>query len=962
MATNKRKNSGKKTSTNSPKKRKTTASSSHHHNTPTSPSSSEADDGGQGVAAAGQPPAAIAAATNSSSNSSDGVACNSSNDSSIITHYFSQQQQQQPQSASSLLSATSGESLPVDKQWRDGKNALEESKKKARSAGGNIMSDTWKHYYISVFKNIKTKRFRAKCRYCGHELEGKNERLLSHSEICEKIPLGMKEEVLCMRTLMPRKMEQKKPGVISSAYTVEEARTDNFKSSPTISNFFDVKELPRDQAELADTLLTRALVDSGVPFSFVENWFFRRFIELIRPAYDPPSKWQLIYNLIPKEYAVCTLATGKVLSSLSDLTLSLDGWEDRRGRSIYAFLASTSQLERPYVLDIIDISHLRHTAEILKDQTVIVLDRLGLSLEKSFRAIVTDNPSTMVKMRRLLTADYPNMLDLRCFAHAVNLLASGYLRHPIAKDTLKKSCRLVSYFRSSHFWCDKLRSWAKSNKISRYLESFCETRWYSVSKVFLSVNVYEPGFRHCLQYRESNRDSPKIPRDVIDIINDRLHFGNNEACSALMTIVADTIAVIEHRKMTLGECLFNYLNLYQKTRSIRMNSLYSDLKNHCISVIKSRFDEYFVGPVYALAMFLHPKYKSLASSKEYGLKEVYEDILQFAMAWKFTKKEAKEIWQSLSEYYNGNGYFADFTCDENDPFLWWDSVKSRQPGICALKKFAMTVTKLVPHVADTERLFSVLGYHHSKSRSNLSAITLKKIGQVKGYLESIKKEEMAQAKKEEETMKGSTKKPGKKSRVSRVSLTGGDNPDVINLVENDVSINPGRVQEQEVYGPRLQGREDPPCDDSTSMAYELEQELGAADNNLPEVFAGVSSDSFSEREHRAAATMLDLWLSGLLQSQEEQEDDPVSSQAWDDLPAPTPQASPQVPKRGWKGVLSSRKSIADLFDMDHRSFSDDDTTAQEKIRDGDDKQCSDDDSVNWDVEELSNLAAATSST
>ena len=147
------------------------------------------------------------------------------------------------------------------------------------------------------------------------------------------------------------------------------------------------------------------------------------------------------------------------------------------------------------------------------------------------------------------------------------------------------------------------------------------------------------------------------------------------------------------------------------------------------------------------------------------------------------------------------------------------------------------------------------------------------------------------------------------------------------------------------------------------MAYELEQELGAADNNLPEFFAGVSSDSFSEREHRAAATMLDLWLSGLLQSQEEQEDDPVSSQALDDLPAPTPQASPQVPKRGWKGVLSSRKSIADHFDMDHRAFSDDDTTAQEKIPDGYDKHCSDDDSVNWDIEEMmSKLAAATTST
>jgi len=77
---------------------------------------------------------------------------------------------------------------------------------------------------------------------------------------------------------------------------------------------------------------------------------------------------------------------------------------------------------------------------------VKVLERLGLRLDITFRAVVTDNPAVMVKMRRLLTADYPNILDLCCFAHAVNLIASDFLKHEKAKSMLKASCRLVSYF------------------------------------------------------------------------------------------------------------------------------------------------------------------------------------------------------------------------------------------------------------------------------------------------------------------------------------------------------------------------------------------------------------------------------------------------------------------------------------------------------------------------------------
>ena len=240
--------------------------------------------------------------------------------------------------------------------------------------------------------------------------------------------------------------------------------------------------------------MTKAIIDGGIPFSFIENIFFRRFMKSVLPAFNLPSKWKMINKLLPQQAALCSIQMLEEREGQKHLTLSLDGWEDRKGRSIFAFIASCRDLKQPFILDIVDLSSMRHTAENLKDQTVQVLQRLGIGMKK-FRAVVTDNPAVMQKFRRLLTSDYPHMIELRCFAHAVDLPVSGYLRNGIPKNALKKSCRLISHFNGSQYWSAAISSWAKTNGINHKLKTFCKTRWYSVVNVFPSVHEHEPAFR-----------------------------------------------------------------------------------------------------------------------------------------------------------------------------------------------------------------------------------------------------------------------------------------------------------------------------------------------------------------------------------------------------------------------------------------------------------------------------------
>ena len=64
--------------------------------------------------------------------------------------------------------------------------------------------------------------------------------------------------------------------------------------------------------------------------------------------------------------------------------------------------------------------------------------------------------------------------------------------------------------------------------------------------------------------------------------------------------------------------------------------------------------------------------------------------------------------------------------------MYWDTIEDINGN--ALVVFARMVFSLVPHAADCERLFSVLGQNDQKSRNQLSPNMLRIIGQLKTYI------------------------------------------------------------------------------------------------------------------------------------------------------------------------------------------------------------------------------------
>lgn len=213
---------------------------------------------------------------------------------------------------------------------------------------------------------------------------------------------------------------------------------------------------------------------------------------------------------------------------------------------------------------------------------------------------------------------------------------------------------------------------------------FCETRWYSISKVCLGVSTFERGFQYCLRLSETEKTKyPKIKDDIKAIINDRYHFASNDTLVKVIKPIVDAIGRLESREATLADIFKELIHVHLEIS--RLDIPIVGFKAHALAVISKRARE-FSDDIYFIALFLSPAHKNMAISVN-------------------LQKSPRAFW-------------SEFT--GNSPLL---------------RRFALKVLAIVPHGAACERLFSSLGLTKTKSRNRLSPDTLSRLGHIKSELQ-----------------------------------------------------------------------------------------------------------------------------------------------------------------------------------------------------------------------------------
>ena len=240
---------------------------------------------------------------------------------------------------------------------------------------------------------------------------------------------------------------------------------------PKIEKF--VTKTSTEEKNLLDKELARMIYATNTPFTFAEHREFRKFVQMLRPGYKPPSRLDVGGPLLEKVYDEDIEKCKKQLSGRS-VTLDIDGWSNVHNEPVIC--ASLIVDKKSYLVKTVDTSGKPHTADYLAELTQDVIKESANRFNVKVKSFVTDNAANMVAMKQKLNRsedeDISSVVTYGCSAHIGNLLAKD-LDNSAARNHV---VQIVKHIRNKHAASAAFKE-AGGNK----LVYPAETRWNSVS-------------------------------------------------------------------------------------------------------------------------------------------------------------------------------------------------------------------------------------------------------------------------------------------------------------------------------------------------------------------------------------------------------------------------------------------------------------------------------------------------
>lgn len=194
-----------------------------------------------------------------------------------------------------------------------------------------------------------------------------------------------------LKRIHPHNFKKMNSGEEEEMSTVE---TPTSTTEKTTSIESTIKE---KQDRFMMSITKNLIIKCGLPLCFVEQTAFREFLKDLNVKTAPLSTKKIKRVAIPifKQRVVQSIRSE--LNIASYITLTIDGWSDRRCRSYLAFTGhflDDQMTPKTCLFDFLRIKS-AHTAINIQHTTEDVVEKFNIK-EKIFK-IVTDNASNMVK-------------------------------------------------------------------------------------------------------------------------------------------------------------------------------------------------------------------------------------------------------------------------------------------------------------------------------------------------------------------------------------------------------------------------------------------------------------------------------------------------------------------------------------------------------------------------------------
>ena len=388
---------------------------------------------------------------------------------------------------------------------------------------------------------------------------------------------------------------------------------------------------------------------------------------------------------------------------------------------------------KEYLYQLSDLSEDSHTSEYLSTLLEEVIKDIG---EDRICAVVSDNAANVQKARKIIHENHPTIENVRCIAHAINLIACDVVKEKFGDRLLKRVNILTTFFNSSHQANSKLVQIIKEKGISGgRLKLYCKTRWTTASESINSVINLESA----LEEIATNHDHLLTNDKIKPIIQLRGFFSDLRVLAFVLDPLRKAVLSLESRRATLADCFLSLARLAATLKKLP-SSFNVTFRKHCIKVIDERYDE-FDDDLYITCFFLDPRFRA-APLKKCALKRVLRCATSISKRMGFDRYEADTLCGQIHKYINEQEPFdLDIGYAKDDAMNWWKFIGT-DPEPDVLPRIACRLFAICPNSASCERGFSTLGWLFHKRRLYLSLEKLEGMCKMILYWKSNSKTEL----------------------------------------------------------------------------------------------------------------------------------------------------------------------------------------------------------------------------
>ena len=496
-----------------------------------------------------------------------------------------------------------------------------------------------------------------------------------------------------------------------------------------------VVKFTKNEYEEATKYLVKAICTARIPFAFVENIYFKRFVKILNPCYKLPSRKQVAGPLLEKEYKESKEFIDGIIKITDYITLIIDGWSNVKHLPVLNIVAcALSYTPEPILLDSIMTADQSHTAEYMAGLLKKEIENIG---SKKVVAVETDNAKAMLSITDVyLINEYPHLLRINCAAHTLNLLIKDICALPwfrkiilgaknIILEVTRSPLRLGRY---EVLMNDYIAEQRRDNKIFTpiSLRVFPDVRWQYATAMLYSLRKAKPILVRLVEDGENEQRFALSIHNRNHIRNHDNFWTNIDATYNFLAPFSLGIEKLQSNMATISDVIEIIKDIGEKFNETK-SLISSGEQTSILHLIKDRFVN-LNSPEYYLANVLDHRYRGERLTVSQKI-QANDALKIFAPKFELNSEECSKLYVIYNSFLAQEGVFNEmlFSNKEMSPLKWWSKIGGHFAKGSHLAEIGKILFSIPASTACIERIFPQQSRIHTLERIQLGDEKVKKI-------------------------------------------------------------------------------------------------------------------------------------------------------------------------------------------------------------------------------------------